>query len=199
MKLDGKSRTYRMSARADAAAATGQRIIDAAVDLFRDQPSTEIRLEEVAARAGVTVQTVLRRFGSKDRVFEAATERETGRVAAQRSVAVPGDLGGAIANLVEHYERDGDLALRMLAEEDRAPGLRAVVQGGRDLHRAWCERVFDPFLTGLRGEARTRRLAQFVAVCDVYTWMLLRRQAGLSRAQTQQALTELLLPLTKGS
>lgn len=199
MKLSGESRTYRMSARADAVAATRDRIIDAAVDLFRGQPSTEIRLEEVAGQAGVTVQTVLRRFGSKDGLFEAASERETGRVASERSEAVPGDLAGAVANLVEHYEKDGDLALRMLAEEDRAPGIKAAVQGGRDLHRAWCERVFGPFLASLTAEARCRRLAQFVAVCDVYTWMLLRRQAGLSRAQTLQALTELLLPLTKGS
>jgi hypothetical protein len=34
--------------------------------------------------------------------------------------------------------------------------------------------------------------AQLVAVCDVYTWRLLRRQSGLSRRQTELALTELL-------
>jgi hypothetical protein len=31
-----------------------------------------------------------------------------------------------------------------------------------------------------------------VAICDVYTWKLLRRDAGLSRAQTQRALVELI-------
>jgi hypothetical protein len=34
-------------------------------------------------------------------------------------------------------------------------------------------------------------LAQLVAVCDVYTWKLLRRQSGLSRRQTEQAVVEL--------
>src|SRR5215469_11979235 len=38
-------------------------------------------------------------------------------------------------------------------------------------------------------------MAQIVAVCDVYTWKLLRRDAGLSRPQTELALAELLIPL----
>jgi hypothetical protein len=45
---------------------------------------------------------------------------------------------------------------------------------------------------------RARRLAQLVAVCDVYTWKLLRRDAALSRRQTELAVIELLQPLTEG-
>jgi hypothetical protein len=85
----------------------------------------------------------------------------------------------------------------MLAEESRSEALRAVVDGGRQLHREWCERVFAPTLTGLSPTERARRLGQLVAVCDVYTWMLLRRQSGLSRNQTAVALRELLEPLTE--
>jgi hypothetical protein len=40
-------------------------------------------------------------------------------------------------------------------------------------------------------------LAELVAICDVYVWKLLRRDAGLSRDQTELALIELLAPLTK--
>ena len=50
-----------------------------------------------------------------------------------------------------------------------------------------------------RGRRARRRLAQLVAVCDVYTWKLLRRDAGLSRRQTELALVELLEPLTGGT
>jgi hypothetical protein len=46
---------------------------------------------------------------------------------------------------------------------------------------------------------RERRLAQFVALCDVYTWKLLRRDARLSRSQTELAMTELLNPLLEES
>jgi hypothetical protein len=65
------------------------------------------------------------------------------------------------------------------------------------MHREWCEAVFAPTLAGLSATERARRLAQLVAICDVYTWMLLRRRSGLTRRQTELALRELLKPLTE--
>ena len=88
--------------------------------------------------------------------------------------------------------------LRLLAEEDRSPALRALADQGRAYHAGWCERVFAPALAGLGGAERARRLAQLVAVSDVYTWKLLRRDRHLSRRQTELALVELLQPLTGG-
>ena len=58
-------------------------------------------------------------------------------------------------------------------------------------------RVFARALARCRGAERERRLAQLVAVCDVYTWELLRRDRGLSRRETERALVELLEPLIK--
>jgi hypothetical protein len=72
------------------------------------------------------------------------------------------------------------------------------VDRGRTMHREWCARVFAPALEGRAGVERTRRLAQLVAICDVYSWKLLRRDAGLSRRQTELALVELLEPLLEG-
>ena len=194
---EAPTRSYRMEARAEAAAATAERIVDATIELFWEQPTDQIRLDEVAARAGVTVQTVIRRFGGREGLFEAAASREQGRVRQARAAVTPGDVPGAVANLVDHYEGLGDRVLRMLAEEDRTPALRDVVTQGRTLHREWCRAAFAPFLTGLGGVARDRRLAQLVAVCDVYTWKVLRRDCGLSRAQTTTAITEMLAPFTK--
>jgi hypothetical protein len=100
--------------------------------------------------------------------------------------------------LVDHYEEVGDGVLRLLSQEERLPGVRAVADRGRRYHRDWCERVFAPALDGRTGADRARRLAQLVAVCDVSTWKLLRRDAGLSRGQTELALAELLQPLLEG-
>jgi AcrR family transcriptional regulator len=181
-----------MQARAEAAAATGERILDAAVEVFWEMPTDQISLEEVARRAGVTVQTVIRRFGGRDGLMAAAARRESEKVRNQRMEAPVGDVVGAVHVLVEHYEVLGDRVLKMLAEEERTPPLREIADRGRVVHREWCERVFATTLSELRGSARDRRLAQLVAVCDVYTWKLLRRQAGLSRGQTEVALVELL-------
>lgn len=186
-----------MGARAEAAAATAVRVLDAAEQLFAEEPGREATLEEIAARAEVSVQTVIRRFGGREGVERAAHERAIARVAAQRGEAGPGDLRGAVAVLVTHYEQFGDRALRMLESEHRRPAVGVIVARGRALHVAWCERVFAPTLAPLRNAARARRLAQLVAVCDVYTWKVLRRDRGLSRRQTELALCELLESLVK--
>lgn len=192
-------RPYRMGARAESAARTAERILDAAVDVFWELPSDRIPLEEVAARAGVSVQTVIRRFGTKAGLLEAAAAREAGRVREQRFQAPVGDTETAVRLLVEHYEMLGDRVLKMLTEEHRVPGLRRILDDGRALHREWCSTVFEPALSRRTGADRHRLLAQLVAVCDVYTWKLLRRDAGLSRRQTELALVELLHPLLESS
>lgn len=190
-------RRYRMRARAEATAATGERILDAATELFWQQPGADVSLDRVAQRAGVSVRTVIRRFGGRDGLMAAAVDRETERVRRRRDEAPVGDLAGAVRVLVDHYEELGDRVLLLLAEEHRRPALRSIVDQGRSQHVAWCERVFAPALTGVRGARRDRRLAQFVAVCDVYTWKILRRDRGLGRRETEAALVELLQPLTK--
>lgn len=191
-------RPYRMVARAEAAAQTGERILDATVEVFWERPAAQVSLDEIARRAGVTVQTVIRRFGGREGVFEAAGARESERIRRQRDTAPVGDVAGAVRALMNHYEELGDRVLKLLAEEESMPALKEIAGRGRRLHRRWCERTFAPTLAGLSGVGRARRLAQLVAVCDVYTWKLLRRDAALSRRQTELAVIELLQPLTEG-
>ena len=187
-----------MVARARAAEATGERILDATAEVFLEEPSDRLSLEEIARRAGVTVQTVIRRFGGREGLLEATARREQQRVQDERDLTEPGNLEHAVRVLVSHYERTGDRVLRLLSEEPRVRALGPILEGGRRLHREWCAQAFAEALAGLVGIARERRLAQLVAVCDVYTWKLLRRQAGLSRRQTELALIELLTPITEG-
>jgi AcrR family transcriptional regulator len=200
MKLEAAPRRrYRMGARADAAAATGERILDAAVELFWEGPTSEIALEDVARRAGVSVQTVIRRFGGKDGLMAAAGDRETARIAEQRNLPEPGDVQAAVKVLIDHYEETGDRVLRMLAEEGRMPAISPLIERGRKMHREWCTRMFGFALGRRSGSDRRRLLAQLIAVCDVYTWKLLRRDCGLGRRQTELALIELLNPILEAA
>ena len=190
-----KLRPYQMGARAASVAATGERILDAAVEAFWERPGEQVSLDDVARRAGVSVQTVIRRFGGRDGLLAAAVERESERVRVERDPAGLENPAEAVGQLVAHYEALGDRVLAMLAEETRTSALREVAEAGRAFHRAWCETVFASSLASLTGETRDRRLAQLVAVCDVYTWKVLRRDARLSRRQTELAVRELLEPL----
>lgn len=183
-----------MSTRAESASATSERILDAVTELFWERPTDQVVLRDVAERANVTVQTVLRKFGGKDALLAAAADRAMSRTDAERAVS-PGDLASAIDVLLDHYESSGERVLRLLAEEQSSPTLGQLAERGRELHRDWCRRVFAETLGTLTGVARDRRQAQLVAVCDVYTWKLLRLDAGLSRRQTGIALHELLGPL----
>ena len=201
MNIEASSdrRQYRMTARAAAATTTGERILDAVIELFWERPGEDFSLADIAERAGVSVRTVIRRFGGRREIMVAAGEREAERVRGQRDQAPVGDVPGAIAVLLDHYEELGDRVLLMLAEERRQPELGPILDQGRASHVDWCERVFAPTLAELAGAERARRLAQFVAVCDVYTWKLLRHDRGLSRDETARALVEMLAPLTKDS
>lgn len=195
----GAPRPYRMRARAESAAATAERILDAAAQVYGEHDGDQLSLDQVARRAGVTVQTVIRRFGGKQGLFTAAVDRETERVRRERGQAPVGDVAGAVRVLLASYETTGDRMLAVLAEEHRIPSTAVILERGRALHREWCARVFAPALAALTATERKRRLAQLVAVCDVYTWKLLRRDAGLSRRQTELAMVELLTPLARGA
>jgi AcrR family transcriptional regulator len=198
-RMQAPKRPYRMVARANAAQATADRLLDAAVTQFTDQPYEDVSLEEIAQAAGVTKRTLLRRFGSKDALFVAAMDRAAHEMMRARDAAPVDDVPGAVTNLVDHYERWGENRLRLLAQEDRIPVVADNVKGGRRYHWSWVEQKFAPLLAGLEGSARTRRTAAVVAITDVYTWKLLRRDLGLSRSDTEQLLVELLAKLEGAS
>lgn len=192
MKSEPKTRPYRMTARAESAARTGRDILEATVALWRERALDEITLRAIADRAGVSVQTVIRRFGSKDGVVEACIEGDVAGVRVERDRAPTGDVEGAVDVLLTHYERDGDAIVRTLDLEDRLEAARAVAERGRREHREWCARVFAPFLPPSDREAYDTRLDAFVAVTDLYLWKLLRRDVGRTAGETKRALRTLL-------
>jgi AcrR family transcriptional regulator len=69
-----------MVAWAQAAQATAQAIIAGARTLFAERPYDQVSLPLIAERSGVTVQTVLRRFGSKEDLFAAAAQQRSGQI-----------------------------------------------------------------------------------------------------------------------
>lgn len=173
-----------MRARAASAEATRRRVLDTVVSLLKNRFRSEIRLEDIATGARVTIQTIINVFGGRSALLDQALDELLRDLKEQRLRPIPGDIEGAIAALVEHYEQFGDLVIRNLAENAD----RELIEAGKVGHRQWVQRQFAP--QGAKLDAKERRLFidQLICACDVYTWKLLRRDMGRSRAETECAI-----------
>ena len=185
-----------MTARADAVAGTRARILDAVVALHERRVSSDISLADIAGEAGVSVQTVLRHFGSRDGLLDAALERVTAAVEDERR-ADPGDVAGAVRAVVDHYELRGDGVLLLLAQEGWEAFAAQVTSQGRRMHRRWVQESFAPLLP--RGAAREEGVDLLVVATDVYTWKLLRRDRGLSLPRTRARMETLVRAVLAGT
>ena len=174
-----KPRAYNQSARAEAAEATGKRIVDAFLARLMAQWFDEITLDQIAADAGTTVQTIVRRFGSKEGLLEAGIAQFGAQVNAKRECE-PGDVDAMVSALFKDYEESGDAVIRLLALEPRHSTLKPVMDYGRAEHRRWVEAAMVPYLAQQSTEARRRMSDALVMATDVYAWQLARRDMGRS-------------------
>jgi len=188
-----------MVLRAVPKAQTERRLLAAAERLFMERPYPEVRLEDIAAAASVSAPTVIHRFGSKEGLLAAAATAAQGRIQAHRAQAPAGDVAACIRNVVDHYEQWGDRVMHLLSQEAAVPAIREITTAGRAVHVEWIERAFAQWLPRDRKAARRVRLAQLVALTDVYVWKVLRRDRGLSRVETQAAMLEMVESLLERS
>jgi len=183
MKLKPAARRYTQTARAQSAEDTARRILEAFLERLMTDWFDEITLDRVAADAGVTVQTVVRRFGGKEGLLTNAVKIMAVQIRARRGEAV-GDIGSVVEGIIDDYEATGDAVIRLLALEPRHPALKEVLDFGRSEHRDWSSTAFGEALSKLNLAVRNRALDALVVNTDVYTWKLLRRDMGRSTAET---------------
>ncbi|MCF2528718.1 TetR/AcrR family transcriptional regulator [Yinghuangia soli] len=189
MESEGK-RSYRMGARAAALEATRARIVQAAAEVWSQRWHDEVTLQHIAEAAGVSVQTIVNHFGSKDALYDALADAVAAQTGLSRQAPV-GDVPGIVAALFADYERQGDANVLWIAQMDRIPAARRAAAHARGLHRAWLERVFADRLPDA-GREREHALDLHYAATDIYLWKLWRRDLGLSRADAERAMRDLL-------
>jgi AcrR family transcriptional regulator len=190
-----KSRSYEMSHRSRLAGATRLRVLEATIEQALAAPLVALTLPSVAERAKVSVQTVLRGFGSRDELIGEAIKHGKDLVLAERTI-VRGDIRASLAALVEHYEKRGDGVLLLLGQESWEPIAAAITIEGRAEHRRWVEDVFADALG--KTDQRAELTDLLVVATDVYAWKLLRRDRGLSAGQTLARVTALVALLIGG-
>ncbi len=183
-------RPYRMRVRAQGAAQTRARVIAGVIELMSEKPIAAITLPLIAARASVSVQTILRQFGSRERLFDEAAGAARTAVLAERPVD-PDDIDGSLDLLIEHYESRGDGVLLLLGQESWDETAAARTTGGKALHRDWVTRAFARVVSRLPVPRRDEAVDLLVVATDVYAWKLLRRDRGLSRDETASRMRRL--------
>ena len=185
-------RPYNKVAREQSQQHTRDALLDAADDEFYGDRWQKTSLEALSKKAGVTKQTLLRHFGSKDGLLLQALLRGAAQIRDQRWSTPTGDVTGAVENLIDHYEAWGERSLRIGAWQNGPAVLAMISRTARQIHYDWVEHAFAPWLDGLDEQARERRRAALIALCDVQTWWLFSHDLELARTEIQVILTDLI-------
>jgi AcrR family transcriptional regulator len=186
MKATEHKRSYQMIQRAEQVALNDRKIIEAMADLWLELPLSELTLDKVSQRSGVTVRTILRKFGSKEGLFKACIEIDGERFTSKRMQVKPGDLPGIVDALLEEYERMGNALIRTLTVEYEYPATQTLLHEARKFHREWCIRVFEPFLCKVESGSYEIVLSAFITATEFYLWKLLRKDMGKSMEHTRR-------------
>src|SRR4051812_27875 len=116
-----------MRARAEAVEATRDRISRVALTKFLAHSYDDVTIASVAADAGVSHQTVLNHFESKEGLFLAAADMFSTDIAATHEQRRPADARAAVGLLMERYEETGDGNARLASVEDRIEAVKVAL------------------------------------------------------------------------
>lgn len=180
MKL--KTRKYDSSNRKAQAEARRARILKCAAQLLANSTDDEFRLEDVAQAADVSVQTILRAFGSKDGLMVATLESEAPDaidMSVFDNIQIE-ELDHLIITMFKIYEKIGDLVIHALAHEHRSPEFQRSLDMGRVFHKGWVSDVFAVHIQRRAPSERTALYNALLAATDIYVWKILRRDEALS-------------------
>lgn len=186
-------RPYRQQARATAAQERTDRILTAALDLFLELPYEQVTLAAVADRAGVGLQTLIRRVRTKDGLVEAVNGWVVPAITAHRGPPRPFTPEEMAETVCSHYERWGTATERTIKQEDSSPALKAAAEGGRRAHREWVAACYADLLGTLPEPEARGVLARLVTVTGVEAWLVLSRDCGLPPHEVRDSVAHLVL------
>lgn len=167
---------------------TRERILEAVVDCLNDEETEDLKIEDVAAKAGVTKRTVYRHFATRDDLLKASWP------AMQRRVGLPG--GGFVTSA----DQVSTIALSLFPAFDKLAGAvraSAFSRAGREIRMAVNEQRKAGFLASVK-DARPDldkhellRLAATVQMLNsAFAWAVMRDFWGLTGEEAGRAVSE---------
>lgn len=169
---------------------TKQLIIEAYLDLIRENPSVPMpTAAEIAARAGYSVRSIFERFPDLHTLRVAAADYSLAHAAALAPARdVDSDRATRIRSQVETRagtcERGIALWRALLFNVDENDALKARVRLARDRTIERMELMYRPELSTLSPIERRNLLIALEAVTDIESWARMRDMHGLSFAES---------------
>ncbi len=183
------SKPIRMDGRRLRSERTKQLIIEAYLDLIRENPSVPMpTAAEIAARAGYSVRSIFERFPDLHTLRVAAADYSLAHAAALAPARnVDGDRATRIRSQVETRagtcERGVALWHALLFNVDENDALKARVKIARDRTIERMELMYRRELSVLSPTERRNLLIALEAVTDIESWARMRDMYGLSFAE----------------
>lgn len=159
--VKAEARSYRSPLRAEQAAATRARVLDAAIELLQDADSGDVAIPDVAERAGVSVRTAYRVFATREDLLEGVLAELSARFEA---------FAGTMPTTLDEYVASSERAVRAVYEVE--PLFRALfaTPSGRELHRGTAPQrreAIDAMLTGELAELTPQQRRRFIAIAHL--------------------------------
>jgi AcrR family transcriptional regulator len=186
------------------AAETRQEILDTAARLFGERGFAATSIKDIAAAAGVAVQTIYSSVGSKGTLLrtvadtmdtQAGVRDQWDRIRATDDPRLMVRYGVQIVRAFEDDERAGRLLEAVRAAAPTEPDVAAVMAEGMRRHRAGTRGLVE-HIQG-RGHLRAGLTAErggsvFAAVTHPAVWRSLRSEHGWTLDQIEDWMTETL-------
>lgn len=189
-------RRYRQSTRAEKAAATRQRIVEAAVELHGTVGPANTSLSAVARRAGVSRPTLYAHFPDEASLFQACTMHWMGQdpppdPSAWQAIEDPRErVVTALTELYAHYSRNDQMLENVFRDMHLVDSMRSfnvpLVEGA---FAAMTEVLSSPFDDEPGSAARRGAVVSLALSFD--TWQVVARDRGLGSEDAAQLMAHL--------
>jgi AcrR family transcriptional regulator len=179
---------------------SSDRVLAAAEALLREDAYSSTTMEELAAAAGVSRATVFNRFGSKLGVLQALFTRcmQSPEMTALQGALDIEDPLAALDAVIDAacvtWEAHGFIHEQLQAIVVLEPDLSALVDQQRNEQRDDLQRLTRRLARAglLRpGLGETRAISALHMLTSLESFLMLRREHGLSLRQTRETITEL--------
>ncbi|MFB6340195.1 TetR/AcrR family transcriptional regulator [Saccharicrinis sp. FJH62] len=182
--MNNDKRSYNNTRRAKEAGNTKNKIIKTVGLLWTKHSLKDITLEMIAKESGVTIRTILRKFGSKEMLLEECVSLDAPDIMHGRETVIVGDVDQTLQTLLSNYESMGEAAVRTINLEPELDIARKIGEEGRKKHREWCARMFAPYLPKPDTSHYETDLTAFIACTEIYLWKLMRKDLKMGEEQT---------------